>query len=77
MHSISGKRGYRIDNVSQNNITPKDKEQSGQQSGQQSNAQSPSSSNVNTAQMSTADDQYIIARLSTLYSVVSNSRQSR
>jgi len=71
LHSASAKRGYRIDNVSQNSTVPKDP----QQSGQQSNAQSPSSSA--TPQMSTADDQYVIARLSTLYSVVSNSRQSR
>lgn len=75
LHSSSAKRGYRIDNVSQNGAT-KDKDKD--QSGQQSNAQSPSSSNpAGTPQITTADDQYIIARLSTLYSVVSNSRQSR
>ena len=48
-----------------------------------SNAQSPSSAAANpptapaTSSLSTADDQYVIARLSTLYSVVSNNRQSR
>lgn len=42
-----------------------------------SNAQSPSSANPPATPISSADDQYVIARLSTLYSVVSNNRQSR
>lgn len=88
LHSISGKRGFRIDATSQNNTAnTTNSNNSGTASGQQSTAQSPSSSVANTATGSTtnttpapvssSDDQYIIARLSTLYSVVSNNRQSR
>ncbi|KAK4337295.1 hypothetical protein RND71_044120 [Anisodus tanguticus] len=60
LHSASGKRGFRIDNVSQSN---------------NNSTQASAPPNVNA--MSTSEDQYIIARLSTLYSVVSNNRQSR
>ena len=92
LHSASGKRGYRVDNVSQtnntnlsltnntsNNLQQQQPPPAQQNSTSNSNAQSPSSASgaINTTSMSSTDDQYIIARLSTLYSVVSNNRQSR
>lgn len=87
LHASSGKRGYRIDSVSQSNSNFNQSNVLQQQNSiGGSNSQSPSSASIApntsttiaaTTTTTTADDQYILARLSTLYSVVSNSRQSR
>lgn len=89
LHSTSAKRGYRIDFVSQNavsntNISTANTTNNGSTTNPPSNAQSPSSAaaaaaaaNAPATPITSTDDQYVIARLSTLYSVVSNNRQSR
>jgi len=71
LHSVSGKRGFRIDNVSSQQQT------NNQQDNNQSTSSAANTSMVEQQVGASTDDQYIIARLSTLYTVVSNNRQSR